>query len=169
MKRIFVFMAIFMFVIMIAGCATMPKIDRDLTITKMVYCSEEPEGFGKYVEKKDNVVAPSVSFWIYIEYTGLMEIEDFVNLSGSLNIRSIKGVSLYESKMFQKTFKFGEYIEGYNRALIGVLDKKGWISIKMISGYLPGEYEWVITLTDGYSGKQATESIWFKVNNTVKV
>jgi len=169
MKRIFVFMAIFMFVIMIAGCATMPKIDRDLTITKMVYCSEEPEGFGKYVEKKDNVVAPSVSFWIYIEYTGLMEIEDFVNLSGSLNIRSIKGVSLYESKMFQKTFKSGEYIEGYNRALIGVLDKKGWISLRMVSGSYLQEYEWVITLTDGYSGKQAVESIWFKVANTVKV
>ena len=169
MKRITVFLAILLFVIMIAGCATMPKIDRDLTITKMVYCSEEPEGFGKYVEKKDRVAAPYSDFWIYIEYTGLKKNKNIVNLSGVLTINNIKGVSVVSNEIFQWEMKAGELAKGYDKAFRGVLDKNGWISIWMDSGSYTAEWEAVITLTDGYSGKQAVESIWFKVANTIKV
>ena len=156
---------------MIAGCATMQDRGRQdqFEITEMIFCLEEPGGFGKYEEVKDNTVTSDSTFWIYFEYKGLIENNGLVNLSGSMNINNIKGVSVSGGQLFNKQTKPGEHFSKREQYLIGVIDQTGWIAFAMWSGYYNAEYEMIITLKDDYSGKQATESIWFKVNNTIKV
>ena len=160
MKLIIGLIASIVFVSFSIGCIEEESGNGELSISNIVFCSEEPTDYREYKEQPDSKYNPGDDVWIYmninnIHYNPNPDGTNEVWITENLTVLNSQGEILLSSEILNEHRNFPEEED----------PEKLWLSnvIPTTTDLDPGHYTVQMVVKDKLAGVTATASSTFRI------